>query len=137
MSSIFIYPLTHRQDPTNSQFAMLPLFTLFSAKVAYRKDHVRTCHLYHLYHGRSPAHAMTRVGTSLRKAVITHSARPRETHATTRALESSVLIHGCEGLRRHCGKSYQTAIGLSRELGARIGSQGKFTGGYSSMVALF
>ena len=37
----FIYPLTRRQDPTSSQFAMLPLFTQFLVEVACRKDHVR------------------------------------------------------------------------------------------------
>ena len=50
-----IYPLTHRQDPTSSQFAMLLSFTPFLEKVACRKDHVRTYFLYHLHHGRSPA----------------------------------------------------------------------------------
>jgi len=48
-----IYPLTHRQDPTSSQFAMLPSFTPFLEKAACRKD--QCVHLYHLHHGRSPA----------------------------------------------------------------------------------
>ena len=82
-------------------------------------------------------HVMTRLGTSLRKAIIAYSTRSRETHAATQALESSVIIHGFEGLRRYCSKSYQTAIRLSGELGARIGSQGGCTVGHGSVVALF
>jgi len=49
-----IYYLTHLQGPTSSRCAMLPLFALFSANMACRKDHVRTWHLYHLYRGRLP-----------------------------------------------------------------------------------
>ena len=39
----FLYPLTHYQVPTSSPFAMLPLSSQYSAKVACQKDHVRTC----------------------------------------------------------------------------------------------
>jgi hypothetical protein len=39
-------PLTHFQAPTSSLFATLPSSTLYSAKVAFPKDHVRTRHLY-------------------------------------------------------------------------------------------
>ena len=41
-----IYSLIRLQAPTNSPFATLPSFTLYLAKVAYPKDHVRTCYLY-------------------------------------------------------------------------------------------
>lgn len=44
--SSVVYQLTHFQAPTSSPFAMPPLFTRYSAKVACPKDHVRTCHLY-------------------------------------------------------------------------------------------
>jgi hypothetical protein len=44
--SSFIYQLTHFQALTSSPFAMLPLFTPYSAKVACPKDHVCPCHLY-------------------------------------------------------------------------------------------
>jgi hypothetical protein len=51
----FVSPLIHRQGQTSSRFVTLPLFTLSSAKMACRKDHVRTCHLYHRYRDRLPA----------------------------------------------------------------------------------
>ena len=41
MFSILIYPFMRLQAPTNSPFATLPSFTLYSAKVACPKDHVR------------------------------------------------------------------------------------------------
>ena len=40
---VFTYLFTHFQDPTSSPFAMLPSSIPYSAKVAYPKDHVRTC----------------------------------------------------------------------------------------------
>ena len=47
-----------------------------------------------------------RLGWSTRKPVINLSTRSSKTHASTQALESSVFIYGCEGVRGYRGKSY-------------------------------
>ena len=41
-----IYPLIHIQGLMSSRFAMPPSFTLYWAKAACPKDHVRTSHIY-------------------------------------------------------------------------------------------
>jgi len=41
-----IYPLMHLQALMSSQFATLPSFTLYLAKVACPKDHVRASYIY-------------------------------------------------------------------------------------------
>ena len=41
-----IYPLIHLQGLMSCRSAMPPSFTLYSAKAAFPKDHVRTSHIY-------------------------------------------------------------------------------------------
>ena len=80
---------------------------------------------------------MSRLGGSTWEPIITRSARSRETYAPTQALESSVFFHSPDGIRSYCGKSYQTASELSRELGPKIGPQGGRVVGHCSMGELF
>jgi hypothetical protein len=83
------------------------------------------------------SHVMIRLGGSTWKPTTNWSARSRETHASTQAMESSVLVDSYEGVRSYCGKSFQTINRLSGEFGPRIGSQGGCSGRHRGMVKLF
>jgi len=56
-------------------------------------------------------YVMIRLGWSAWEPIINCPAGSSKTHAPTQALESSIFIHRYEGIRRYCGKPYQTASG--------------------------
>ncbi len=97
--------LTCIQAPTNSPFATLPLSILFSARVAYAKVHVRTCHVLYLPACRLVA---IRLGRAAWEPFSNCSARPCETLAATQAMEPSVCFYSVEGIRSYHGEARQT-----------------------------
>ena len=102
------YPLTRFEVPTSSPFATLPLSIRYLARVVCGKAHVCTSHV--LYWPTCPL-VMIRLGRGRRAAwgpFSNCSARPREAHATTQTVESSILIYSIEGIRSHYGQAQQT-----------------------------
>jgi hypothetical protein len=95
-----ISPLIRFQVPTSSQFATLPLSIPYSARVACAKAHVCTCHV--LYWSTCPL-VMIRLGRDAWDPFSNCSARPREAHATTQTMESSIFVHSIEGIRSYYG----------------------------------
>ena len=95
-----ISPLTRFQVPTSSPFATLPLSIPYSARVACAKAHVRTFHVLYLPTRRL---VMIRLGWAAWEPSSNCSARPREAHAATQTMESSIFIHSIEGIRSYYG----------------------------------
>ena len=80
-------------------------------------------------------HVATRLGRA--DSDTTRSARSGKTHASTQALESSVLVSSFERVRSHCSQTYQATSKLSGELGQPIRSQGWHCIGHGRMVYVF
>jgi hypothetical protein len=95
-----ISPLTRFQVPTSSPFATLPLSIPYSARVACAKAHVCTHHVLFWPICRL---VMIRLGRAAWDAFSNCSARPREAHAATQTMESSILVHSIEGIRSYHG----------------------------------
>jgi hypothetical protein len=95
-----ISPLTRFQVPTSSPFATLPLSIPYSARVACAKAHVCTHHVLFWLTCRL---VMIRLGRAAWDAFSNCSARPREAHAATQTMESSVFVHCIEGIRSYHG----------------------------------
>src|SRR6267154_994520 len=91
-----ISPLTRFQVPTSSLFVTLPLSIPYSARVACAKAHVCICHV--LYWPTCP-HVMIRLGRAT--SFSNCSARPREAHAATKTMESSIFVYSIEGIRSY------------------------------------
>jgi hypothetical protein len=130
-----ISPLTRRfQAPMSSPFATLPLSIPYSARVAYAKAHVR---ISHVLYWQTYQLAMIRLGRAAWYPFSNCSARPRDTHATTQAMESSVLFYSRERIRSYRGEALETTYWLSGEPCSRIGSQGGHYVGRCRMAKLF
>ena len=80
---------------------------------------------------------MVRMGRLAGDPFSDFTARSRESHASTQAMESSIFVRSLEGVRSYCGEAYQTAYRLSREPRSRIGSQGGRCVGRGCLVELF
>jgi hypothetical protein len=91
---------TRFQVPTSSPFATHPLSKPYSARVACAKAHVCTCHVVYWPTCRL---VMTRLGWAAWAPFSNCSARPREAHAATQTMESSIFVHSAEGIRSYYG----------------------------------
>ena len=95
-----ISPLTRFQVPTNSPFATLPISIPYLARAACGKAHVRICHALYWPTCRF---VMIRLGWAAWDPFSNCSAGPREAHATTQTMESSIFVYSTEGIRSYYG----------------------------------